>query len=58
MKADEKLKGIRVILFTAIAVNIADKVKETGADDYLTKPFEPEELMGKVKKLLGEDAHG
>lgn len=53
IKQDPKLKHIPVILFTATAVDIPAKVKEVGADDYLTKPFDPEELMGKVKKYAG-----
>lgn len=53
IKNDPKLKHIPVILFTATAVNIPDKVKEVGADDYLTKPFDPQELMEKVKRYAG-----
>jgi DNA-binding response OmpR family regulator len=26
---------------------------ESGANDYLLKPFDPQELVAKVKKLLG-----
>jgi CheY-like chemotaxis protein len=53
IKADEKLKHIPVILFTASVDDLTDRVKESGAQDYLTKPFEPEQLFEKVKKFIG-----
>lgn len=53
MKKDEKLKHIPVILFTATAVSIPDKAREVGADDYITKPFNPQELLEKIKRFLG-----
>lgn len=53
MKEDPALKHIPIILFTASAVaNQAEKLKETGADDYLVKPFDAEELLKKVRKFL------
>jgi len=33
---------------------VARKVKELGATDYIPKPFESEEVVAKVKKALGE----
>lgn len=55
LKADDKLKKIPVILFTAstIRVSLPEKIREMGADDCVMKPFEPEELLGKVKKFIG-----
>ncbi|HOW35658.1 MAG TPA: response regulator [Candidatus Omnitrophota bacterium] len=53
VKSDERLKNIPVILFTASVDNMEDKVKRTGADDFITKPFDPEQLMQKIKKLIG-----
>ena len=53
MKNDDKLKNILIILISATAITVAQRTKECGADGSIAKPFEPEELMDKVKKLLG-----
>ena len=52
LKCDNRLKHIPIILFTASASDIGKLAKEIGADDYIMKPFEPEELLGKVKKFI------
>ncbi len=53
LKFDEKYKQIPVILFTARAQESDIKLgKEVGADAYLTKPFEPTVLLGKIAELL------
>lgn len=58
IKSDEKLKHIPVIIFTAsVGKNMEEKTRELGADGYVTKPFEPEVLMEKIKKLLKEEAN-
>lgn len=55
LKSDDKFKHIPVILFTASAIrpSLPEKIKEMGADDCIIKPFEPEELLTKVKKFIG-----
>ena len=53
LKSDAKFKGIPIILFTASIVRIPQKIKEMGVDDYVMKPFKPEELLFKIKKLIG-----
>jgi DNA-binding response OmpR family regulator len=60
IKADKKYKQIPVILFTANVLypGPAEKMKTMGADDYIVKPFEPEELLGKVKKMLNLKIQG
>lgn len=53
LKEEEKTAHIPIILLTAKASG-ESKMKglQTGADDYITKPFEAEELMVRVKNLI------
>lgn len=53
MRADEALRRIPVILLTARAGTEARvESLEAGADDYVSKPFNEEELMARVKNQL------
>lgn len=52
MKSDDKLKHIPIILISATTVSIAEKAKGCGAEGYLGKPFEPEELLDLIEKVL------
>ncbi|MBM3858029.1 MAG: response regulator [Verrucomicrobia bacterium] len=53
LKADSKTAHIPIVMLTAKADEV-DRVLglELGADDYVTKPFSPRELVLRVKKLL------
>lgn len=54
IKADEKTKNIPVIVVTAKAQSI-DKVLGlhiAKVDDYITKPFSPQDLMNSVDKVI------
>lgn len=54
MKADEKTRGIPVIVVTAKAQSI-DKVlglQIAKVDDYIAKPFSPEDLLSSVERVL------
>ncbi len=53
LRADPATKNISVIMFTAKAM-VDDKVAgfESGADDYLTKPTHPAELVSRVRAVL------
>ena len=55
VKKDENLKSIPVIMLTARAQE-RDVVKgiDLGAEDHITKPFHPAELLARVKRILGK----
>ena len=53
LKADDKLKTIPVIIFTASSdPTTSKKVKDSGAEGYLIKPFDTEDLLQTIKKFL------
>ncbi len=55
IKEDDNLKKIPVIFLTAsMAGEIENKKKEFGAEGYIIKPFEPSELLERVKNQLAE----
>jgi two-component system, OmpR family, alkaline phosphatase synthesis response regulator PhoP len=57
LRADSGASGIPIIILTAKASE-ADRVVglELGADDYITKPFSPRELIARIKALLRRSA--
>lgn len=55
LKSDVRYKKIPIIIFTARAQEADKKLcQELGAEAYITKPFEPEALLEKMRELLGE----
>ncbi|QPT40861.1 Phosphate regulon transcriptional regulatory protein phoB [Oligella ureolytica] len=53
LRSDERTKEVPIIMLTAKGEE-TDKVEglESGADDYITKPFSPKELMARIKAVL------
>ncbi len=53
LKFDNKYKNIPIILFTARAQESDKKLgEEVGADAFISKPFEPQILLAKIKELI------
>jgi len=53
LRADERTRHVPIIMLTARS-DEQDKIVglETGADDYITKPFSPRELLARIKAVL------
>ena len=54
LRQQPETSDLPIIMFSALS-QVSDKVRclEAGADEYLTKPITPEELVARVKALLG-----
>jgi two-component system phosphate regulon response regulator PhoB/two-component system alkaline phosphatase synthesis response regulator PhoP len=59
LKSEDALSGIPVIMLTARG-DETDRILglELGADDYVTKPFSPRELVARVKAVLRRKVSG
>ncbi len=57
LKEDDSTRHIPILLLTAKS-EIPDKVKglDTGADGYITKPFDYKEVSARIRSLLAKDA--
>jgi CheY-like chemotaxis protein len=53
LKKDDGLKHIPIILISATTETLKERAMESGANGYIVEPFEPEELISMVKKVLG-----
>ncbi len=53
LRADARTRDIPIIMLTA-RTDERDKIQglEAGADDYITKPFSPRELMARIRAVL------
>jgi DNA-binding response OmpR family regulator len=54
IRADESLRDVPIILLTArVQETDVSRGFEAGADDYVAKPFSPQELRARVQAVLG-----
>src|SRR5947209_19875697 len=57
LKGDPDTSAIPIVLLSAKAQNADVRTGlDAGADDYITKPFEPLDLVDRVNRLLGRDS--
>ena len=55
IKADPETRHIPIFALTAFAMSgDQERFIQAGCDDYMSKPYNISELLGKVKKILGE----
>jgi len=59
LRADAALGAVPILMLTARAEEV-DRIAgfETGADDYVTKPFSPKELVARIGALLRRSRRG
>jgi CheY-like chemotaxis protein len=56
LKKDDELKHIPIILISATTGTLGERAEKSGAVAYLTKPFDPEDLVGIVEKTLEQES--
>ena len=55
IREDETIKNIPIILMTASTQSTAlENLQAMGVTDCVLKPFDPDDLLGKIKKCLNE----
>jgi len=53
LRQDDVLKAVKILMVTAKNLPLdKDKGMLVGTDDYLTKPFEADELLNRVRNLM------
>lgn len=56
LKQDERFRSIPILIFTAKGGDEARQVglEDCGANDYVSKPLEPQSFLAKVAELVGK----
>ena len=56
MRADERLRDVPVVVMSAWqSAEDTEGALEAGADSFVSKPFQPEELLGTVRDLVEQN---
>lgn len=59
IRADERCRSLPVVMLTALAQRAdVERAVELGVDGYLTKPFEPVDLIHTIEETLGRRRGG
>lgn len=51
LRNNEETKNIPILMMSALH-NAGDKCKKAGADDFIAKPFEMDELIAKIREIV------
>lgn len=54
IKSEPTTQHIPFIIMTASTKGVAEALNIFGADEKILKPFEPEDLLAKIEKLIGK----
>ena len=54
LKKDKKTKRIPIVLISADLTTLEARFRKCGADDYLGKPFEVDDMLDTIKKYIHE----
>ncbi len=53
LRADASFSTTKIVMLTARATEVdVERAYAAGADDYLTKPFSPRALRGRIEQLV------
>lgn len=53
MKADERFKALKVVIVSAETQSaVKARLINSGAEDFVSKPFNPEELLARINRIL------
>jgi DNA-binding response OmpR family regulator len=59
LKVDRKTGNIPILMLTAKTTREDERLgMKSGADLYMTKPFDPEKLLENIEVLIGNDPQG
>lgn len=50
LRQDPELMSVQVLMSSGM--ELTDKCLQAGADDFILKPYMPDELIGKIRKML------
>lgn len=50
LRCDGMIKGVRVLMSSGL--DMKEESLQSGADDFILKPYMPDDLIGKIRKLL------